>query len=69
MKSIDEMTLEEKVSWACGTVLIGIGEGKFRDSMVTVILAINHEAYRRGSGESKKVFAAGVKEGLKRRRK
>jgi len=54
MKSLDEMTFEEKVSWACGTILIGIGEGKFRSSVADVLLAINHEAFQRGERQVKK---------------
>lgn len=52
MKSIDEMTFEEKLAWACGTILIGIGEGKFQSSVAGVILAINHEAFERGTRQS-----------------
>jgi len=54
MKSIDEMSFEEKLAWACGTVLIGIGEGKFRSSVADVILAISREAFQRGECHGKK---------------
>lgn len=47
-KSLDEMDLSEKTSWASGVVIVAIGEGKFRGAMTTVILAINREAYDRG---------------------
>lgn len=55
MKSLEEMSLDEKISWACGTILLGIGEGKFRDSMASVLLSVNKEAYERGK-------AAGISE-------
>lgn len=55
MKSLDEMSLDEKITWACGTVLLGIGEGKFRESMASIVVGVNHEAYERGK-------AAGIAE-------
>jgi hypothetical protein len=42
------MDFDEKLSWACGTVLIGIGSGEFRSAMAMVVLGINQEAFDRG---------------------
>jgi len=48
MKSLSEMTFDEKLSWACGSILIGIGDGKFRGAVAGVIMSVNSEAYDRG---------------------
>jgi len=47
-KSLGEMDFNEKLSWACGTVIIGIGDGKFRSAMGGVILGLTQEGYNRG---------------------
>lgn len=48
MKNLKEMDFSEKVTWACGTVLIGIGDGNFRSSMSSVMVVINQDAFERG---------------------
>jgi hypothetical protein len=42
------MDFDEKLSWACGTVLIGIGSGEFRSAMAMVVLGINVDEFVSG---------------------
>lgn len=48
MKKISEMGYEERLDWACGYVIIGIGKGEFRSALNIVLLAITKDAYDRG---------------------
>ena len=50
-KSVEEMTFDEKVSWAAGELIISIGEGKFRDRLYSILNALMLEAYNRGKKE------------------
>lgn len=43
MKLIRDMDINELVDWATGTLIIGIGEGQFRNTVSRVILAIMSE--------------------------
>lgn len=47
-KTLDEMSTDEIVSWACGSILIAIGEGKFRSAVSMVVMAVTQSAYNRG---------------------
>ncbi len=48
MKSFEEMAFSERIVWAKGTILIGIGKGEFSESVAHVIMAVTQEAYQRG---------------------
>lgn len=54
-KRLEDMTFDEKLSWACGYVLVSIGEGKFRTAMSVVLQTATYEAYHRGIEEGKKM--------------
>lgn len=45
---LDERDFDQKLSWACGVVLNGIGEGKFHSAVASVMVLVNNEAYQRG---------------------
>ncbi len=53
-KSYKDMTFEEKVNWVTGGLILGIGEGKFRDAVAVILAAVSKEAYDRGLAEGKK---------------
>lgn len=68
MKNLSEMDLYEKTSWACGTILIGIGDGKFRSAMSGVIIGITADAYDRGKKAGIEIELGRQKEKQKRKR-
>ena len=47
-KRLDQMDMNEKMTWGAGIVLNGLAEGNLRSSVATIILSVNHEAYDRG---------------------
>jgi hypothetical protein len=51
MKTVEEMTFDERIAWAKGVILLGIGEGKFQESVYTVVSLVTQEAYYRGRKE------------------
>jgi hypothetical protein len=53
MKNIEDMDTEEMVGWACGYLLIAIGEGRFRAAMYAVVQSIFQVAYNRGLKKGK----------------
>ncbi len=48
MKEFKDMDHKEKVDYAVGSLLIAIGEGKFRDAVASLIGAVSADAYQRG---------------------
>ena len=48
MKEYKDMTYSERLSWSCGTILIGIGEGKFRSAVSDVMNVIMQASYDHG---------------------
>lgn len=68
-KPISEMTFDEKLSWATGTILFSIGDGKLRSGVSVIILGVSQEAFDRGvkSGVEREKIRA--KEAAQRRRK
>jgi hypothetical protein len=62
LKDMKDMSLDEMVSWGCGTILIGIGDGKFRCAVSSVIVAMRSDAVARG-------YALGAASEKRKRRK
>lgn len=46
--SVVEWEFDKTLSWACGVVLNGIGEGKLQGAVASVILHVNNVSYHRG---------------------
>ncbi len=61
MKSFEEMTLEEKINWASGYLLISIGEGKFREAVCAIILSSIEEGNRHCKTTSQHCSSCGHK--------
>jgi hypothetical protein len=53
-KMLEEMSLTEKSYWATGELIISIGEGRFRDRLVGIIMALEQAAFARGYEKGKK---------------
>lgn len=47
-KTLEQMDSREILHWACGTILIAIGEGKFQGGVSSVIAGVMQVAYNRG---------------------
>ncbi len=60
-KPLEEMSLNEMTTWACGEILIGIGEGKFRAAVTSVIMAICQVKYELGKKRAMEEFEASKK--------
>jgi hypothetical protein len=46
--SLAEKDFDQKVAWASGVILNGIGEGNLRGAVATILVHVNNEAYQRG---------------------
>lgn len=52
-KTLAEMSFSEKLNWASGHLIMGIGEGKFRERLGYILMAVTQEAYDRGLRDGK----------------
>lgn len=46
--TLEKMTLDDKVSWAMGEIVMAIGAGQLRSKVAGIIMAIMTESYNRG---------------------
>lgn len=50
MKTLSEMSFNEKLDWASGELIVSIGRGDFRSALSMILLGVSQEAYDRGKG-------------------
>ena len=68
-KPLKEMTFDEKMAWAMGTILFGIGDGKLRSGVSVIILGVSQEAFDRGVKSGIEREKIRTKEAAQRRHK
>lgn len=54
MKEVKDMTTDELVDWAGGTLICAIGRGDFRAALIGILLTVQSAAYERGLSERKR---------------
>ena len=57
MKKLEDMTTEELVDWATGNLIVAIGQGKFRERVCGILLAVQQFSFARGHKQARKRVA------------
>jgi hypothetical protein len=57
MKKLEDMTTDELVDWAAGNLIVAIGQGKFRERLCGVLLAVQQFSFARGHKQGRKKVA------------